>query len=459
MTLTDSQRDFLLGLFPGDQALFSAEETLVYGMDASRLSAPPLAVVRPTHQDQVRELLAWAEAGRIPIYPRARATNVVGGCVPVKPGVVVSCLGMNRILDMDENDFVAEVEPGVVVGDLQRELASRRLYYPPDPASFKVCTVGGSVSTCAGGMRAVKYGVTRDYVLGLHAVLPGGRVLTTGGRAHKNVVGLDLTRLLVGSVGTLAYFTRLTLKLLPLPEASATVLACFPTLDKALAAAKSLFRAGILPVALELMDHGTLRALENLRDTPWPKDSQAALLIKTDGSRLGLGLELKRLQETVAQSEPSYQAVGVGPEHEEALWEIRRLINPAAFTVRPNKAADDIAVPRGRVGQALAAIRIVADEADLPILCFGHLGDGNIHVNIMYDATKPGDLERLAKAKAKVLDLTLSLGGTVSGEHGTGLTKAAYAARQLGEVERDLMRQIKAAFDPSGIMNPGKELF
>jgi glycolate oxidase subunit GlcD len=459
MTLTTAQRAFLEGLFPGDQALFSAEETLVYGMDASRLSAPPLAVVRPVNPEQVRELLAWAETEKMPIYPRASATNVVGGCVPVKPGVVVSCLGLGRILDLSEEDFVAEVEPGVVLGELQRELTGRRLFYPPDPASLKVCTVGGSVSTCAGGLKAVKYGVTRDYVLGLDAVLPGGRVLSTGGRAHKNVVGLDLTRLLVGSAGTLAFFTKLILKLLPQPEATATVLSCFPSLDAALVAARGVFRAGILPVALELMDEGVLRALANLRDVPWPKDSRAALLIRLDGPRQGLGLEIKRLQESLTQASPTFQSVGIGPENEEELWDIRRLINPAAFTVGPNKAADDIALPRGRVGRALSAIQEVSREVGLPILCFGHLGDGNVHVNTMYDAQKPGDPERMAQAKARILDLTLSLGGTVSGEHGTGLVKAAYAARQLKPVERELMHAVKAAFDPSGIMNPGKELF
>lgn len=459
MTLSTSRKQFLQGLFPGDQSLFAPEETLVYGSDASRLHATPLAVVRPRTEDQVRELLAWARAEDVALYPRARATNVVGGCVPVKPGVVVSCLGMDRILDVDADDFVAEVEPGVVLGDLQTRLSERRLFYPPDPASHRVCTVGGSVSTCAGGMRAVKYGVTRDYVLGLRAVLPGGRVLTCGGRAHKNVVGLDLTRLLVGSAGTLGFLTRITLKLLPMPEGSATVLACFSSLGAALDAARGIFRAGILPVALELMDQGTLRALEQVLEVPWPRTAAAALLIKVDGSRPGLVLELKRLQEAVALATPAYQAVGVGPEHEESLWEIRRMINPAAFKVRPHKAADDIAVPRGMVGAALAAIQDIAREADLPILCFGHLGDGNIHVNVMYDASRPGDPERVAAAKARVLDLTLSLGGTVSGEHGTGLTKAAYAARQLGEEERALMRAVKAAFDPTGIMNPGKELY
>jgi D-lactate dehydrogenase (cytochrome)/glycolate oxidase len=252
-SLAAGTRRFLERLFPGDAAAFTPETMFVYGTDASRRFAMPAAVVRPESAGQIKELLAFAQAERVPILPRGRATNTVGDCVPVTGGIVVSTARLNRILDIDGDDFVAEVEPGVVTGDLQTALAPKQLFFAPDPASVKFSTVGGNAATCAGGMRAVKYGVTRDHILGIEAVLPGGETILTGGRTHKNVAGLDLTRLLVGSEGTLAFFTRLFLKLLPLPQATATLALAYPSVDAALTACADVFKAGILPVAMELL--------------------------------------------------------------------------------------------------------------------------------------------------------------------------------------------------------------
>ncbi|WP_461208406.1 FAD-binding oxidoreductase [Desulfocurvus sp. DL9XJH121] len=455
MTLTREQRGFLQQLFPGEQYVDSPEESAVFGTDASRLFDAPWAVVRPDSQEQVVELLAWADAERVPLFPRARGTNVVGACVPKGGGVVVSTLLMNRILDIDHDDFVAVVQPGVPTGDLKKELASRGLFYPPDPASMRISTVGGNLATGAGGMSAVKYGVTRDYVLGLTAVLPGGRVLTTGGRNHKNVVGLDLTRLFVGSEGTLGVVTEAVLKLIPAPEATASVLAGWPGVDGALAAARALFEAGILPAAMEFMTDAVLRAVERVGDVPWPRETGAALLLRLDGGREALASDLERLVAVIAASSPSFLERGMGPEEEEPLWEIRRLINPASFKVAPDKSSDDVTVPRGQVSRAVDGIGAIAREQDLCILVFGHLGDGNLHVNIMYDKAA-GDGPRAARAKERVVELVLSLGGTMSGEHGVGLTKHGFLDRQLSPLERELMRSIKASFDPHGILNPGK---
>ncbi|THB71142.1 MAG: FAD-binding protein [Desulfovibrio sp.] len=455
-SLSSSQESFLRGLFPGDDCLLEPEEKLIFGADAGRGYAPPLAVVRPCNQGQIVELLRFAHTEQIPIYPRARGTNVVGDCVPETPGIVVSTLKMNAVKAIDENDFVAVVEPGVVTSDLQAAAEAKKLFYPPDPASMRISTIGGNVATCAGGMRALKYGVTRDYVLGMTAVLPGGEVITTGGRAHKNVVGLDLTRLLVGSEGTLAFITELIIKLLPLPEATASLLVGYSSLEQALDAARDVFAAGILPACLELIAGQSIYCLGQVTDVPWPENTQAALLFRVDGSRRAVDADMDRLIEVIKTGSPSSLDQGRTPEAEEQLWEVRRMINPASFQAGPNKLADDIAVPRGALKEALTGVETICADIGLPVLNFGHLGDGNIHVNVMYDKAVPGQSDLATQAKEKILDLTLSLGGTVSGEHGIGLSKLHTVSKQIGETERGLMRHIKTAFDPHNIMNPGK---
>lgn len=452
--LTSAHKRFLAELCPGDGHLFGAEESLVYGADASRLFGTPMAVVRPETTGQVSKLLAWARDEHVPVHTRARATGLVGGAVPDAGGVVLSTLRMNRILDIDQEDFVVVTQPGVVTSELQEQLEARRLFYPPDPASVEISTIGGNVATCAGGMRAVKYGVTREFVLGVQAVLPGGEVVRFGGRSHKNVVGLDLGRLFVGSEGTLGVITEITLKLLPLPEATASVLASFETLEQALAGARSMFAAGILPTALELMTRGVLDCVSRVHALPFPSGAGAALLIKIDGGRDALPAELARVSAVLDAAGPSYVQKGLGHDQEEPLWEVRRLINPASFQMAPDKLADDIAVPRSKVAPALAAIEDISADVGLPILTFGHLGDGNIHVNVMYDAATQAD--RARQAKERVLEAVLELGGTMSGEHGIGLLKRPYIERQVGARELELMRKVKAVFDPTNIMNPGK---
>lgn len=459
--LTSRQQSFLRALFPGEDYLDAPEMTCVYGTDASRRFALPWAVVRPRALGQVQELLRWAQQEKVPLFPRARATNVVGGCVPQGGGVVVSCLGLDRILEIDAEDFVAQVEPGVITGSFQATLRKSRLYYPPDPASALFSTLGGNAATCAGGMRAVKYGVTRDYVLGIEAVLPGGEVIYTGARTHKNVAGLDLTRLLVGSAGTLAFFTRLTLKLLPLPLAQATLMVGYDSLEQALAASAAVFRAGILPVAMELMPKETLECVTQIIEPaqpgpPWPRSTKALLLIKCDGRPEGLREELALTRQALEGLGPCFLAEAGDPEAEDRLWEYRRLINQASFCLGKDKLSEDVTLPRSKVAEAIAGMREIARQHGVPILTFGHLGDGNIHMNIMFDAADECLVQAAGLAHDQILDLVLRLGGVLSGEHGLGLTKLKYLERQVGPVERGLFVLIKRAFDPHGIMNPGK---
>jgi D-lactate dehydrogenase (cytochrome)/glycolate oxidase len=454
--LSPAARRFLSDLFPGDAAVFSPEETCVFGTDASRRQALPAAVVRPETEDQLRELLRFAHAERLPIHCRGRGTNTVGDCVPETSGIVVSTARYADILEISADDFVAVCRPGVVTADLQAALAGKGLFYPPDPASVRFSTLGGNAATCAGGMRALKYGVTRDFILGIRAILPGGQAIVTGGRTHKNVAGLDLTRLLVGSEGTLAVFSEITVKLLPLPEASATALAVHADADAALAAAGDVFRAGMLPAAMEFVDGTCLDAVAALKPLPWRERAGAALLVRLDGSAEAVAADLRRLGAVLAARTPLFVRTATDAAGQDALWEVRTTLNQASFQVAPDKLSDDVTVPRGLLRRAAAEIRAIAGGAGLPILVFGHVGDGNLHVNIMHHAHDPDERRRALAAREAILDLTLALRGTLSGEHGVGLSKLPFLDRQIGPAERGLMRRIKAVFDPHGIMNPGK---
>ena len=453
--LNERQQRFLRELLPGRQTLFPQEQTWIYGSDASRFFAQPWAVVRPSNPEQVQELLRWAHAERIPVFPRGRATNVVGGCVPHGGGIVLSTLLMDRILDLDERDFTAVVQPGVPTSGLQARAEGAGLFYPPDPASVGISCIGGNAATNAGGMRAVKYGVTGDYVLGCQAVLPGGRTIRSGGSVNKDAVGLDLTSLLVGSEGTLALMTEITLKLLPKPRASASLLAGFTDRAAGLEAASAVFRSGLLPAAVEFMDSQAAECLRSAGACEMPWGTDCLILFKLDGSQACLDSEIGALERVVREHGPSSLSTGSTPQAEEELWQARRSLSPASFRLGPNKLSLDMAVPRGSVGEAVDAAQEAGRNNCVHALTFGHLGDGNIHVNFMYDA-ELGQTEAAQGAASELVRRVLHLRGTVSGEHGVGLTKLPYVEEQLGSEQIGLMRGIKQVFDPHGILNPGK---
>jgi glycolate oxidase len=339
---------------------------------------------------------------------------------------------------------------------LQAACALKGLFYPPDPASVRISSIGGNVSTCAGGLKAVKYGVTRDWVLGLEAVLPGGKVLRSGGRSHKDVVGLDLTRLFVGANGKLGIITELTVKLIPLPRTSASVLVGFSDLATSMSGARAVFQSGVLPAAMEFMDTVTLEAVR-LGDEPIPlaESAQAALLFKVDGTEEGVASEIRQLIAALAPLKPVSIEEGRG-EEEERIWTVRRGISPAAFRIAPDKLSEDISVPRSKVADAVERAHEIGRAHALTVLCFGHLGDGNIHVNIMHDGSVQTEVAAAHRAKDEIFRLAVELGGTISGEHGTGLTKASFVPEQLSALQLDLMASVRRAFDPNEIMNPGK---
>jgi D-lactate dehydrogenase (cytochrome)/glycolate oxidase len=456
VSLNSRQLVFLEGLFPGDALLTAPEDTLIFSTDASRKRGRAAAVVRPESAAQVRELFAFAGAERIPLTIRSRATNLAGCCVPDQGGIVVATSKLDKILEISEADSLCVCQPGVVTGDLQAAVAARRLFYPPDAASAGFSSIGGNVATNAGGLRAVKYGVTRNYVLGFSAVLPDGSAITTGARTHKNVAGLDLTSLLVGSEGTLAFFSEIILKLLPLPEASTSVLACFDRLDTAVAASWAVLARGVLPAAMEIMAKEVLDALAAITATPWSGSPEAALLLQFDGLEIAAKGEAEAAQKAMEAFRPTSLLVALNPGDEEKLWGPRRLANQASFSLGPSKMADDVTLPRGKVGEGVARYRRIASELGLKVLIFGHLGDGNIHVNYMYDDADPVQAQNAMLAREATLAATLELSGSISGEHGIGISKVDWLEKQYGRREIELMRALKRCFDPANILNPGK---
>jgi len=431
----------------------SPEELVVYSYDATQRESLPWAVVRPRSSQEISAILKLANRERFPVVPRGAGSGMSGGSIPVQGGVVLSLERMNHILEIDEQDFIAVVEPGVITGDLQREVESRGLFYPPDPSSNKFCTLGGNVAECAGGLRAVKYGVTKDYVLGLEVVLPTGEIITTGARTAKSVAGYDLTKLIVGSEGTLGIATRITVKLLPLPETVLTLTAFFSEVHVAAKTASAIMASGVLPRALEFVDQAALRAVEGYLKEDLSHGAAAMLLVEVDGSAESTAREADRIADIMMRSGAARVNRAGSDSEREQLWKARRSISPALYTIKPKKMNEDIVVPRSKIAESLQEIAAIAERHGLLIVNFGHAGDGNIHTNIMYDEA---DLPKAETAVKEIFAATLRLGGSITGEHGVGLSKAAYLPMELGPEAILAMKRIKLALDPNNVMNPGK---
>jgi len=431
----------------------AAEELVVYSYDATQKEALPWAVARPADASEVSRILVLANRERFPVVPRGAGTGMSGGSVPVQGGVVLTFERMNRILEIDEQNLIAVVEPGVVTGDLQNEAEARGLFYPPDPASHRFCTIGGNVAECAGGLRAVKYGVTRDYVLGLEVVLPTGEIIMTGGRTLKNVAGYDLTRLMVGSEGTLGVVTKVILKLLPLPESVRTLVAFFADVDHAAQAASSIIAGRIMPRALEFVDQAALRAVEGYLKEDLSRGAAAMLLVEVDGPETSTLREVALIRELLTRSGAAGVEMAETAADRERLWKARRSISPALYTLKPKKINEDIVVPRSRIPDIVRDIAGIAKKHNLLIVNFGHAGDGNIHTNILIDEA---DRPRAEEAVKELFEAVLRMGGSITGEHGIGLSKAAYLPMELGPDALSAMKRIKDAFDPNQILNPGK---
>ncbi len=441
----------------GREHVTTAEEDLLcYAYDATNRHCRPDAVAFPANADQVSDIMKLANEYRFFVVPRGAGTGMTGGALAVQGGLVLVTTRFSRILAIDTDNLVAEAEPGVVTGHFQEAVEEKGLFYPPDPSSALFSTLGGNVAECAGGPRALKYGVTRDYVLGLEVVLPTGEIIKTGVRTAKGVVGYDLTRLMVGSEGTLGIITKIVLRLLPLPETVRTVSAVFSRIHDAASTVSEVVRSGIVPRTVEYMDQSAIRCVEDHLNIGLPIDAGAMLLIDIDGSPSAVEATLERLVPICEKGGAHEIKVAGSDEEAKELWKARQAISPALFRLGPDKINQDIVVPRSRIPDMVEWIDDLRRRSGLTIVTFGHAGDGNIHFNIILDKR---DEETLAKAESAVQDLfqkTVALGGTISGEHGVGVSKAPYIGMEIGVAELALMKRLKAMFDPNGVLNPGK---
>jgi glycolate oxidase len=445
----------LVDELPNIKISTAPEDLLCYGFDASGLEASPSAIVWPEHTEDVVRVTKYAFKNGIPVIPRGAGTGMTGGVVPLTGAIILSLEKMNRILEVDSENLSVLCEPGLINGKLQRDLERRGLFYPPDPASMNFCTIGGNVAENAGGPRAVKYGVTRDYVMEIEAVLPNGKILITGVKTPKGVVGYDLTRLLVGSEGTLSVFTKIRLKVLPMPEEVITLLALFNNLESSGHAVSKIITSKILPRTLEFMDREAIKAVENFKSVGLPQEVEAILLIELDGYPSTITKEAEKVAE-ICEHLGAEVNVAEDEEARGKLWEARRAVSPALYHISPTKINEDIVVPRNRIPDMLKRLRKLSEERGIKIVNFGHAGDGNIHVNIMVDRKNKEEYKKGLELVEQIFKETLKLGGTISGEHGIGLTKARYMGMEVSETGLSIMNSIKKVFDPKNILNPGK---
>ncbi|HAO68344.1 MAG TPA: FAD/FMN-containing dehydrogenase [Verrucomicrobiales bacterium] len=418
--------------------------------------ATPEAVALPRTTASVSKVLTWANRHSIPVTARGAGHGYVGGCVPLRNGIVLSLERMKRIREIHAQDFVAVVQAGVITAELQQATEAKGMFYPPDPASRAHCSIGGNIATNAGGPRCLKYGVTRDYLLGAEVVLADGTVVRTGGRTHKNKTGFDLHRIFVGSEGLLGIVTEATLKLLPLPPFRAALSIGVESAAKATVILGRVFQAGFLPSALEIADHFTLQAAMKRTGSDMFKDCRAHIIIELDGQEASVKSELKSLSALIREESPSFINKGMGNEGCEKIWQIRREFSYALRDTGLTKLNEDIVVPRSRLTALFKFAERVQKKFGIPVACFGHAGDGNIHVNVMIDKSDPEQEVIGEKVLDALFEQVLKWNGAITGEHGVGLAKMPWINQALSPESMALHQTLKSALDPRNILNPGK---
>ncbi|MEK7448642.1 MAG: FAD-linked oxidase C-terminal domain-containing protein [Planctomycetota bacterium] len=444
-----------------EYVLQTPEDRLAHSYDASKRTALPDLVVKPGTVEEISALMRLASEYNIPVIPRGAASSVTGGAVPVNGGIVIDTARLNRIIEINQEDLRAVLEPGVVVAEFQKKVESIGLFYPPDPASAEFCTIGGNVAECAGGLRCIKYGVTRDYVLGLEIVLPNGQIIHTGSYSLKSVTGYDLTRLFVGSEGTLGIFTKIIVRLIPKPQKVETILSFFADTAQALKITTQIMELGILPRALEFMDESSIRAVQNYKkfdlprlDRGLPDGTRSLLLVEIDGSESEVAAQAEQIHDFLNQAGAIRTTRARDSAEAQHLWSLRKSISPALYSITARKTSEDISVPRSQLVPILNVIREIENKYHIPMATFGHAGDGNLHVNFLVSTQEHE--QHLSEAVKNLFEETIKLNGTLSGEHGIGLTKSAYLNLEIAPAELALMKAIKKLIDPKGIMNPGK---
>lgn len=441
----------------GKENVFTEKEYLVtYSYDATGLEALPDVVVFPRNEDHIRQLLKIAYLHKVPVIPRGAGVGYTGGSVPVKGGIAVIFTRMNRILSIDTENFQAEVEPGVVTHHLQQAVEKMGLFYPPDPASLKTSTIGGNVAENAGGLRCYKYGVTGNYVLALEAFLIDGEKIRTGSRVIKNVAGYDVKSLLIGSEGTLAVISKIILRLIPLPRARVSFRVDFKSLQEGAGFINKVINRKISPSVLEFMDRSSIAAVYDYLGLSLDDETQASTIIEIDGNRRDVEDRKAEFLELAGGSGIVRCKTADTPGEQEKLWNIRRNLSPAISKLRPKKINEDIVVPSAKIPDAVQYINQLAEEYRLIIPLFGHFGDGNIHTNLMVDPADKDEMERVDVVLDKIFRYVISVDGSISGEHGIGISKKPFMKYQFNSVEMELFKKIKQAFDPEDLLNPGK---
>ncbi len=431
-------------------------DLISYSKDASEHRHRPDAAVWPATAEEISAILKLANKDRFPVVPRGAGTSLAGLAVPEKGGVILDLGRMNKIISVSVTDRLAVVQPGVVYADLERALAPHDFFFPPDPASGTVATLGGNVATNAGGIKGAKYGTTKDYVLSLQVVLPDGRIMRTGSKCMKSSSGYDLTKLFVGSEGTLGVVTEITLKINPKPSLSSTAMATFEDLEDAGRAVSEIMHSGILPSALEVVDQQTLIAINQNTDLNLP-EVEAILIAETDGhTREETQFQLNKVIEIFKKNNASTVKQAATKEEAEALWTARKSAYAVMSRINNSLAVEDLSVPMSKVPNILKTISDLAKKYDLKIPTVGHAGDGNLHPTISYDSTNPDEVKRVEQASAELFEEVIELGGTLTGEHGIGLAKARFMTMEHDPVAMDVMRSLKKSFDPNNILNPGK---
>jgi len=439
--------------------LTSTEDLAVYSYDGTFEEHKPDIVVLPSSTEQVSQVVRLAARECIPVVTRGMASGLAAASVPFSGGIVLCLTRMDRVLEIDQENATVQAEAGIITAILQAEVEKKGLFYPPDPSSIRHSTIGGNIACNAGGPRCLKYGVTGDYVLGLTVVLANGEIVKTGGKVIKDVVGYDLTALFTGSEGTLGIITEALLRLTAKPKFARTALVEFNTLADASRTVNAILSAGLVPATLELMDQTAITCIEESMHLGLPLDVEAILLVETDGQDETTVLhEIEAVAEICRQNGARKVTVARDEAERAALWKARRSVAPALARRAPNKLGEDITVPRSAIPEAVRRLKLISDKYGLPIVIFGHAGDGNLHPNILFDKRDAEQMAKVEQMVAEEFDIALELGGTLSGEHGVGTLKRPYMLRALGQTSVGLQKSIKQAFDPLNILNPGKVL-
>ncbi|OQX60303.1 MAG: glycolate oxidase subunit GlcD [Helicobacteraceae bacterium 4484_230] len=443
----------------GEENVYNDKAHLIaYSYDATRTRFEPDAVIFPRSEDDVSKILSYCNEHSIIIVPRGAGSGFTGGALPSSGGIVLAMeKHMNKILEIDMANMVAVVQPGVINMDLQKAVEEVGLFYPPDPASQDYSTIGGNVNENAGGMRAAKYGITKDYVMAIRAVLPNGDIIKAGKRTIKDVAGYNITGILIASEGTLAVTTEVTLKLIPKPKMTKTAMGVFPSVHKAMEAVYKTMASGITPVAMEFLDNLTIRAVEQTFHKGLPVDAGAILVTDVDGNlEDDLDFQLSQIEKVFLENGCSDFKIAKDAKEAADIWFARRNASPSLAVYGSKKLNEDVTVPRSVLPELLEKFYAIADKYKINIPCFGHTGDGNVHTNVMVDGNDPEQVKIGYEAIKEVFQATIDLGGTLSGEHGIGLAKAPYMSMAFTDEEMNLFRSIKKAFDPNNILNPNK---